>query len=180
MRKGSLFSFTRIILLLTITFSITACGLTQSISDGTRDIAKSIFYKQIKVVHLDFVAREALNANDNGNPLSTIVRVYQLNNAASFNSSDYSSLFDKDSQILKSSLVAQKDLRIRPGESISFDMPMEESAEFVAIAVMFNDPDLTNNDWRIVLEKKDLLPDEPRQLILSERSIQLTPLKGEK
>lgn len=64
-------------------------------------MAKSIFYKQIKVVHLDFTARDALNTDDNGLPLSTIVRIYQLKNIDNFNYSDYSTLFANDNEALK-------------------------------------------------------------------------------
>ena len=167
---------TRQAFLLMAALGLTGCGLTQTIGDGTSNIAKSIFYKQIKVVHLDFVARDALNTNDNGVSLSTIIRVYQLKNADNFNDTDYPSLFAEDSEVLKSSLLAQKDLRIRPGESISLDMPMEEGAEFVAIAVMFHDPDLITDDWRVVIPKKRLLPDDPRRLVLSEHTMTLNPL----
>lgn len=159
--------------------NLTGCGLTQMVSDGTRSAASAIFYKQVKVVHLDFVAREALNTDDTGASLSTIIRVYQLKDTESFDESDYASLFAKDSQVLKSSLVVQKDLRIRPGESISLDMPLEDGAEFVAIAVMFHHPDLITDDWRVVIPKKRLLPDDPRLLTLSDNSMTLKPL-GEK
>lgn len=161
-------------------FSLAGCGVTQMVSNSTRDMAKSLFYKQIKQLQLDFTAREALNTNDNGAALSTIVRIYQLKNADSFNQSDYTTLFANDSEILKNELVAQKDLRIRPAESIAVNMPMAENAEFVAIAAMFHTPNLTTNDWRIVIPKQRLLPDAPRQLVLSEHSMTLTPVKGEK
>lgn len=180
MKKNHFLTLTGITLLLTTALSLTGCGLTQMVSDGTSDVAKSIFYKQIKVVHLDFVARDALNTDDNGTPLSTIIRIYQLKNADSFNNSDYATLFDKDSEILKGSLLAQKDIRIRPGESIAVDMPMEEGAEFVAIAALFHSPDLITDDWRAVIPKKNLLPDDPRRLVLTEQSMTLTPLGNTK
>lgn len=166
-------------LVLLATLNLTGCGLTQMVSDGTRSAANSIFYKQVKVIHLDFVAREALNTDDTGASLSTIIRVYQLKDSESFDESDYASLFAKDSQVLKPSIVTQKDLRIRPGESISLDMPLEEGAEFVAIAVMFHHPDLITDDWRVVIPKKRLLPDAPRLLTLADNSMTLKPL-GEK
>ncbi|CAG9417072.1 type VI secretion system lipoprotein TssJ [Providencia alcalifaciens] len=166
-------------LVLLATLNLTGCGLTQMVSDGTRSAANAIFYKQVKIVHLDFVAREALNTDDTGASLSTIIRVYQLKDSESFDESDYASLFAKDSQVLKPSIVTQKDLRIRPGESISLDMPLEEGAEFVAIAVMFHHPDLITDDWRVVIPKKRLLPDDPRLLTLVDNSMTLKPL-GEK
>ena len=44
---------------------LAGCGLTQSVADGTASVTKSIFYKQIKTLHLDFSAREALNTDAN-------------------------------------------------------------------------------------------------------------------
>ncbi|ENR5391641.1 type VI secretion system lipoprotein TssJ [Providencia rettgeri] len=179
MKQFPLFSFCGKTLMLLSALNLSGCGLTQMVGDGTRNVASSLFYKQVKVVHLDFVAREALNTDDTGASLSTIIRVYQLKNFESFIESDYSTLFAKDSQVLKSSLVTQKDLRIRPGESISLDMPLEEGAEFVAIAVMFHHPDLVTDDWRVVIPKKRLLPDDPRLLTLVDNTMTLKPL-GEK
>ncbi|WP_193017387.1 type VI secretion system lipoprotein TssJ [Proteus sp. FME41] len=166
----------RLALLLIAIFTVAGCGLTQTISDGTVSLTKSIFYKQIKILHLDFTAREALNTDDNGSSLSVVVRVFQLKSADTFNDSDYLSLFNQNNDILKSTLLAQKDLRIRPGESISLDMPMEKEAEFVAIAVMFHTPDDAKNNWRIVIPKNELDPDKARKIILAENTLTLQPL----
>ncbi|WIV87629.1 MULTISPECIES: type VI secretion system lipoprotein TssJ [Proteus] len=169
-------SIRRLTLLFIVTFAIVGCGLTQTISDGTVSLTKSIFYKQIKILHLDFTAREALNTDDNGSSLSVIVRVFQLKSADTFNDSDYLSLFNQNDDILKSSLLAQKDLRIRPGESIALDMPMEKETEFVAIATMFHTPDEAKNNWRIVIPKNELDPDKARKIVLAENTLTLQPL----
>lgn len=87
-------------LVLLATLNLTGCGLTQMVSDGTRSAANAIFYKQVKIVHLDFVAREALNTDDTGASLSTIIRVYQLKDSESFDESDYASLFAKIAKCL--------------------------------------------------------------------------------
>ena len=166
----------RFILPLLASLTIAGCGLTQTISDGTVAITKSIFYKQIKILHLDFTAREALNTDDNGISLSVIVRIFQLKTADTFNNSDYESLFNKDNNLLKDSLLAQKDLRIRPGESIALDMPMEKEAEFVAIAVMFHTPDGVKNNWRTVIARNDLDPDKARKVTLDENTLTLQPV----
>src|ERR1051325_3347746 len=67
-----------------ITLMLTGCGLTQSVSDVTVAVTKSIFYKQIKTLHLDLRAREAVNSNAGGVPLSTVVRIYQLKDRKTF------------------------------------------------------------------------------------------------
>lgn len=180
-KSQSFFSWSyRLALLLLVPFLIAGCGLTQTISDGTVSMTKSIFYKQIKVLHLDFTAREALNTDDNGVSLSVIVRVFQLKTDETFNDSDYRSLFNQDNDILTASLLAQKDLRIRPGESIALDMPMEKDAEFIAIAAMFHTPDSAQNNWRVVIPKKLLDPDNARKIILAENTLTLQPIDKDK
>jgi type VI secretion system protein VasD len=63
-----------------ITLILAGCGLTK-VTDGTVAVTKSIFYKQIKTLHLDIRAREAVNSNAGGVALSTVVRIYQLKTA---------------------------------------------------------------------------------------------------
>lgn len=145
-----------------ITLILAGCGLTRSVTDGTVAVTKAIFYKQVKTLHLDILAREAVNSNDGGVALSTVVRIYQLKDRKSFDSTDYPSLFKADSQALKTDLVAEKDIRLQPGGAVAVDMPMEESAKFVAVAGMFMSPDQVNNTWRVVLSRDDLDPDKAR------------------
>lgn len=162
-----------------ITLMLTGCGLTQSVSDGTVAVTKSIFYKQIKTVHLDIRAREAVNSNAGGAALSTVVRVYQLKDRKTFDSTDYPSLFKADSQAIKADLVAEKDIRLQPGGAVTVDMPMEESAQYVAVAGMFMSPDQVNNTWRVVLSRDDLDPDKARVIEAGNNRLTLKALKDE-
>lgn len=60
--------------------TLTGCGLTQSVADGSKSAFNSVFYKKIKVLHLDFTARETLNTDAReSNSLSepVVVRIYQ-------------------------------------------------------------------------------------------------------
>lgn len=159
--------------------TLTGCGLTQSVTDSTVSITKSIFYKQVKTLHLDILARDGVNNNAKGTALATVVRIYQLKDRKAFDSTDYPSLFAEDSQAIKTDLVAEKDIRLRPGESVTLDMPMEEAAQYVAVAGMFMAPDQANNSWRITLTRDDLDPDKPRVIEVSNNRLTLQPLKDE-
>lgn len=55
--------------------SLSGCGLTQRVADGTVSATKSLFYRQIKTLHLDIRAREAINTSAAGIPLSVVVRI---------------------------------------------------------------------------------------------------------
>lgn len=162
-----------------ITLILAGCGLTQKVTDGTVAVTKSIFYKQVKTLHLDIRAREAVNRNAGGVALSTIVRIYQLKDRKTFDTTDYPSLFKDDSQAIKADLVAEKDIRLQPGGAVTVDTPMEESAQYVAVAGMFISPDQTNNTWRVVLSRDDLDPDQARIIEAGNNRLTLKALKDE-
>ncbi|CAD5357727.1 Type VI secretion system lipoprotein TssJ [Enterobacter cancerogenus] len=168
---------TATLLALTLATALTGCGLTQTVKDGTVSMTRSIFYKQVKTLHLDIQARSGVNNNAKGASLATVVRIYQLKERKAFDSTDYPSLFADDSQAIKADLVAEKDIRLRPGESVTLDMPLEEAAQFVAVAGMFMSPDQANNTWRLVLTRDDLDPDKPRIIEASNNRLTLQPLK---
>ena len=162
-----------------ITLILAGCGLTQKVTDGTVAVTKSIFYKQIKTLHLDIRAREAVNSNAGGVPLSTVVRIYQLKDRKTFDTTDYPSLFNADSQAIKADLVAEKDIRLQPGGAVMVDMPMDENAQYVAVAGMFMSPDQENNTWRVVLSRDDLDPDKARVIEAGNNRLALKALKDE-
>lgn len=160
-----------------IAMLLAGCGLTQKVSDGTVAVTKSIFYKQVKTLHLDIRAREAVNSNAGGVPLSTIVRIYQLKDRKTFDSTDYPSLFATDSQAIKADLVEEKDIRLQPGGAVTVDMPMDESAQYVAVAGMFISPDLAKDTWRVVLSREDLDPDKARVIEAGNNQLTLVAVK---
>lgn len=162
-----------------ITLILAGCGLTQKVTDGTVAVTKSIFYKQVKTLHLDIRAREAVNSNAGGIALSTVVRIYQLKDRKTFDSTDYPSLFKADGQAIKADLVAEKDIRLQPGGTVMVDMPMDENAQYVAVAGMFMSPDQVNNTWRVVLSRDDLDPDHARVIDAGNNRLTLQVLKDE-
>jgi len=152
---------------------LTGCGLTQSVSDGTKSVATSIFYKQVKELHLDFTARAELNPDDDGTPLATNVWVYQLKDRQIFDKTDYTALLSHANTLLKADLLAEKDLWIRPGSNVSLNMPLDKNAQYVGIVAQFRTPDNQQDSWRIVLTRDDLDPDKARVLELVKYSMQL-------
>jgi len=162
-----------------ITMILAGCGLTQKVTDGTVAVTRSIFYKQVKTLHLDIRAREGVNSNAGGVALSTVVRIYQLKDRKTFDSTDYPSLFKTDSQAIRADQVAEKDIRLQPGGAVTVDMPMEEDAQYVAVAGMFMSPDQVNNTWRVVLSHDDLDPDKARVIEAGNNRLTLQALKDE-
>lgn len=160
--------------------ALTGCGLTQSVTDGTKSAYEAVFYKKIKVLHLDFTAREALNtdAREN-NSLSEpmVIRIYQLRDRKNFDKTVYQQLLHDGDTLLKDDLLASRDVVLKPGGDASLDMPMEADAKFVAVVGLFRHPDMEKDSWRQVLEREALDPDKPRVLEAGNNTLVLLPVK---
>lgn len=159
---------------------LSGCGLTQAVTDGTVSATKSIFYKQIKTLHLDFIAREALNtdateANSSSQPV--LVRVYQLRDDKNFQKTVYQQLAEDGDDALKDDLLASRNVVVKPGTAASLDMPMEKDAKFVAVVGLFRNPDMAKGQWRLVLSREELDPDKARVIELGNNSLALQPVK---
>lgn len=181
MLRTSLTKTTRGLLPL-LAFCLTGCGVTQSITEGSKSAFNAVFYKKIKVLHLDFTAREALNTDAReSNSLSepVVVRIYQLKDRKTFDKTVYQQLLEDGDTMLKDDLLASRDVVMKPGGDVNLDMPMEAEAQFVAVVGLFRHPDRVNNTWKQVLRRQDLDPDNPRILEAGNNYLTLQPLKDD-
>ncbi|WP_336221488.1 type VI secretion system lipoprotein TssJ [Citrobacter amalonaticus] len=161
---------------------LTGCGLTQSVSDGTSSAMKSIFYKQVKTLHLDVTARQALNTDGLENTSLSqpvMVRIYQLRDRKAFDKMVYQQLLTLGDDAAREEILASRSLVVKPGEDASLDMPMDEKAQFVAVVGLFRQPDMAKNDWKLVLARDDLDPDNPRVIEAGHNRLTLQPLKDD-
>ncbi|EPN2804854.1 type VI secretion system lipoprotein TssJ [Serratia marcescens] len=163
-----------------LAFSLAGCGVTQSVSDGTKSAFSALFYKKIKVLHLDFTAREALNTDAReSNSLSepVVVRVYQLKDRKTFDKTVYQQLLKDDGIILKADLLASRDVVLKPGGDVNLNMPMEADAQFVAVVGLFRHPDMDNNTWRLTMSREELDPDKARVIEAGNNHLTLLHVK---
>jgi len=165
-----------------LAFSLAGCGVTQGVTDGTKSAFNAVFYKKIKVLRLDFSAREALNIDSReSNSLSepVVVRVYQLKDRKTFDKTVYQQLLKDGETILKADLLASRDVVVKPGGDANLDMPMETDAQFVAVVGLFRHPDMVNNSWKQVIGREELDPDKPRILEAGNNHLMLQPIKDD-
>jgi len=169
-------------LLPVLAFSLTGCGVTQGVADGSKSAFNAVFYKKIKVLHLDFTAREALNTDSReSNSLSepVVIRVYQLKDRKTFDKTVYQQLLKDGEAILKADLLASRDVVMKPGGDANLNMPMEADAQFVAVVGLFRHPDMVDNTWKLLIGREDLDPDKPRILEAGNNHLTLQPLKDD-
>lgn len=169
-------------LLPVLALNLAGCGLGQSISDGTKSAVSSVFYKKIKVLHLDFIARADLNTDvreNHSSPESVVIRVYQLRERKTFDKTVYQQLLQEGDSLLGQELLASRDVVLKPGSAASLDMPMEADAKFVAVVALFRHPDSVKQGWKQVLDREQLDPDNARVFEAGANSLSLIAVKGE-
>lgn len=147
--------------------TLSGCGLSQSISEGTSSAVNSLFYKKISVLRLDFIARKALNtAADENNASSgaVVVRVYQLKDNKLFDKILYQQLLKEGNTLLGNDLLASHDVVLRPGGDALLDMPLEPGTKYIGVAGLFRQPDLVKNSWKLTIGREALDPDRARAI----------------
>jgi type VI secretion system protein VasD len=172
----SVIAFKTPLVLTFIISSLSGCGLTQSVVDGTGSVAKAIFYKQIKTLYLDFSARASLNTDETDMTalsVPTMVRVYQLRDGSKVEKATYQRLLTDGETLLREDLLSWREVVVKPGGGAQLDMPMEKEAKCVAVVGLFRSPDTVKNTWRIIIPREQLDPDSPRVIELGENTLSL-------
>jgi len=157
------------------------CGLTQRVADSTRETAHGLFYKQIRVLHLDLSGRASLNTGfEEMSALSvpTQVRVYQLRTRKALEKASYADLLKGSDQALGADLLEQRLLVVMPEQGARLSMPMHPQARYVAVVALFRFPEPHAGTWRLLLDRDDLDPDEPRTIEIGDNHLSLRAQEG--
>jgi type VI secretion system protein VasD len=169
--------FAHVLLISLAATLLSSCGVWQKTKQGTASIADAVFYRQVNSLHLTFTARAAINQDDAQQSMPLRLNILQLSTRQIFDNAEYSSLLAQPDRVLKESLIAQRQLSVMPGQSISLDMPMEKQAQFVAVVGLFRQPDRERGTWKQVLSREELDPDTPRTIEVRDNTLNLELLK---
>ena len=108
-------------------------------------------------LRINLRATAHLNLSDKGEPLATVVRVYQLKGTGKIAVASFDDLLDHDKDALGEDFVAMQELTVNPG--VTLDPPLVRSSEatYVAIVALFRKPASTT--WRTI---EKLPPPDPQ------------------
>lgn len=160
--------------LLFLTLSLAGCGLTQSVKKGTASATRAIFYPKVDTLHLQLVARAALNSDDGQMPSPVEVRIWPLSNATAFSQASYGALLKQDTATLAASLVGKAvTVRVLPGNSTPVDIPLADDVQAVAVAAFFLYPDMQQGSWRLTVSRDNMDADNPTIIELNNRELRI-------
>jgi type VI secretion system protein VasD len=142
---------------------LVGCGAIQAVSDSVVGFGNDVLFTKIKKLKLDLIARNALNSSDRGQPLSVVVRIYQLKDGKSFQAASYQQLLSDDKVALASDLLATKEVVLLPGATLSLNEAMHEEATQIGILTLFRHIN-QESVWRTHLDVENLDNDKVAQL----------------
>ncbi|MBM3115235.1 type VI secretion system lipoprotein TssJ [Jeongeupia naejangsanensis] len=104
-------------------------------------------------------AAPVINRDTGGKPLSIVVRVYQLKDAAEFNklTFDATSSGKSDAELLGNDLISRSELVLVPGSKQAIKDQIKPETRFVGVVGYFRKPD--TNHWRFLVDASDVRSD---------------------
>lgn len=103
-------------------------------------------------LQIDAVAAPTINRDVDGEPLSIVVRLYQLRDRSAFDllTFDAAARVEDDRELFGDQLVLRHELLLVPGGSRSEVETLAPETRYVGIAGFFREPD--SQHWRILVE----------------------------
>ena len=108
-------------------------------------------------LRINLRAAAHINLSDKGEPLATVVRVYQLKGTGKISVASFDDLLDHDKDALGEDFVAMQEITVNPGATLDPPLVRSPEATHVAIVALFRKPASTT--WRTI---EKLPPPDPQ------------------
>jgi type VI secretion system protein VasD len=105
--------------------------------------------KQPVRVNMMVNAESNINQDAGGQPLSVIVRVYQLKDKGRLESADYNAILKSDTQALAGDLLENQERILKPGAQEIMEIRANPAANYLGIVALFRNP--SGDKWRRII-----------------------------
>jgi len=160
----------RCLLGVSLALTMSACGLWQSVKDGTVATTRAVFETKVRQMNLVITARGALNQDVHGVSLPVVLRVYQLKDDRPFVTATYAQLLE-GSDALKAATLRSLDVTLAPGQTLKLSESMDDAANYVGMAAFFRDT--ASAEWSVLVPKSQWKKTDPLRLVAVERNLQI-------
>jgi len=109
-----------------------------------------------------------LNPDLEGRASPLVVRIYQLENIATFNTSDFFALYENDQSLLAKDIKYRDEFEIKPEQNQEKKFELKEGGHYLAIFAAFRD--LDHAQWKVFFEVQPTTT-EPYKVILDNSSL---------
>jgi type VI secretion system protein VasD len=120
-------------------------------------------------VNMVLAASPNVNTDAGGQPLSVVVRVYQLKDKGRLESADYNAIWKADRETLSDDFLDRQERIVQPGTQEMLEVRANPMATYLGIVALFRNP--SGDSWRRVVPIKGKA--QKISLSLREQSIEL-------
>jgi len=101
-------------------------------------------------------AAPSINRDTRGQPLSVLLRIYQLKSPQAFNRMTFDSLASgkPESELLGNTLISMKEMLMLPGGKVTLPDTLQEETQYVGVVGLFRRPDA--HHWRFLVSADDV------------------------
>ena len=99
-------------------------------------------------LHLALFGSERLNPGDRGEPLATVVRIYQLKRPDKLSDATFDQLLDNDKTALGEDLVGMQEVTLHPAERLDPPVQRKDEVQYLAVVGLFRQP--AGTSWRVL------------------------------
>lgn len=99
-------------------------------------------------LRLLLTASDRLNPGERGEPLATVVRIYQLKGATRIGGAGFEEMLDRDKDTLGDELVSTRELTLNPADRVDPALTRGDGVSYVAVVALFRQPGGTF--WRAI------------------------------
>jgi type VI secretion system protein VasD len=160
-----------------LALAVSACGMWQSVKDGTVAATQAVFETKVKQMDVVVTARGALNQDERGVALPVVLRIWQLKDDKPFATATYAQLLGGN-DVLKASTLWSRDVTLGPGQTLKLSGPMDDAANYVGVAAFFRDT--ADAEWSVLIPKSQWKKTDPVRLMAADRNIGLDTEGGKK
>jgi len=102
-------------------------------------------------VKVNMVLNAATNVNPDagGQPLSVVVRIYQLKDKGRIEAADYNAIWKSDRETLSDDLLERQERVVQPGTQEMLEIQANPMANYLAAVALFRNP--SGDTWRRII-----------------------------
>ena len=100
-------------------------------------------------VNMVINAANNVNPDVGGQPLSVVVRIYQLKDKGRLETADYSAIWKSDKETLSDDLLERQERVIQPGTQEMLEVQPNPSAAYLGVVALFRNP--SGDTWRKIV-----------------------------
>ena len=94
-------------------------------------------------------AANNVNPDPGGQPLSVVVRVYQLKDKGRLETADYNAIWKSDKETLSDDILERQDRVVQPGTQEMMEIQPNPSAAYLGFVALFRNP--SGDTWRKIV-----------------------------